>query len=444
MLTDLEKINDRELLERCLKDPNINKLCSDEKFWKNRYKKNFRYPIRKNKEDSWKKLYLEQLINLQPKDIPLLLFPFSMPPNRRRIINLLWGSKRNKYEIGNIPLRRDGSINTKILDNDKIKYPNMYIFIPMDIYANTNPEKLQSQKEFLNTLENYGKLLPERLVTEYLSSKKYTKDFKDFMLPTMTYPEDFSEIARLPVSNYMVKYGYSGANWGNYKLDNISGSDILEFIENNKSNRYSSLANPNFAIVQPTTDLFRKCEEYRILVIDGEIAEIYYGWVNFQIGTPEITNDSFRNNTHRFLESGVKLKINPKIYYMIEDIYKRLTETTGINPILGLRIDMVLECSDNPTGNFQENILPDVFNPNWNGNLYLNEIDTISSGVWGVERYNTSTSEINSVCHVQIENNQVESFGEVFVDPGEEPDLDNHCDSEKKLVKAILKRLIDI
>jgi ankyrin repeat protein len=54
----LEKLSDRDLLNFCLTNKSINRLCNEDDFWKNRFLKKFGDFQNKSKDISWKKLYL--------------------------------------------------------------------------------------------------------------------------------------------------------------------------------------------------------------------------------------------------------------------------------------------------------------------------------------------------------------------------------------------------
>ncbi len=455
----LQQMGDRKLLELCLSDPEVNSLCKDEKFWYTRLVNTYRYRT-KDKSISWRNFYLKKLIedeeeNLVRKNKILLLYgtiTFGME-NRQRILRLIRykiTEHSDIIDIKGIPLTmRTRSINTKILDREKKQYKKIIIFIPKDIFANIKGHQLKDKKRYLNILAQYGDLfIPDLELIDYIGSKKYTKDFKEFILPnTLTYPEDKNIIATLPLGDYILKYGYSGADQGNIILREVSGSDIAKKIQEEKDKRRDwSFADPNFLIVQPLSPLFKRCDEYRILVVNGKIMEIYYGVVGSTIGSSTILNTDFKTQTHRFLQNN-SLVINNNIYTFIKQVYNKLTNISRIDPILGLRIDIVIDCSDTPTGNYAENILPDIFNPDWSGNIYVNEIDTIASGVWGFADPVENSMKLKEsdpitlrYCNVQIKDNNIQGMVESF--EGIELNGNSYCKSEVILADAILNRIL--
>jgi hypothetical protein len=97
------------------------------------------------------------------------------------------------------------------------------------------------------------------------------------------------------------------------------------------------------------------------------------------------------------------LIINKKIYTFLKNIVEKIKIeiTSGIVPDY-LRLDIFIDCSDNPTGDFKNDILPDIVNPDWDGNVYLNEIENLASGVYG-SNLNTQVNDINNQAFITVE-----------------------------------------
>ena len=66
-LNQLQQLGDRKLLELCISDENINSLCRDQGFWKERYVKKFGQPEIKN-ITNWRNYYLKILIQEEEEE----------------------------------------------------------------------------------------------------------------------------------------------------------------------------------------------------------------------------------------------------------------------------------------------------------------------------------------------------------------------------------------
>lgn len=276
--------------------------------------------------------------------------------------------------------------NNKYIPPTKNNAPSVFIIF-FDLYSYNRVRMTEDDlSEFLDKLEMKGTLIPNKNLIKEVGTKKYVISFKDLMLPgTLTYPIDESRIISLKKERYIVKYGMSGANQNNYIIYG-TGKDIIGQIERNITNNW--IGNPKFAIIQPFSDIFPRCSEYRFLLIDGNIVDFFYGTVGSE---PNESKSHLRQNPlnsffYNYFKSKTEpLIINKKIYEFLKKIVKRIKNkiTLGIVPDY-LRLDIIIECSENPVGNDQLNILPDIVNPTWNGNVYLNEIENLASGVYGL------------------------------------------------------------
>jgi len=277
--------------------------------------------------------------------------------------------------------------------------PNVFIMF-YDIYSwnrlRMNEEQLSI---FLDELETKGTLIPNKNLIKQVGTKKYVISFKDLMLPgTLTYPVDESKISSLETGKYMLKYGMSGANATNYIIHG-TGKNIMERI---KSMTVKNVGNPDFAIVQPFSDIFKRCSEYRVLLIDGNIVDFYYGIVGSEPkeSVSEIGQNALGSFFYNYFKSETSKKepliINKKIYTFLKNIVEKIKReiTFGTVPDY-LRLDIIIDCSDNPAGDFKNDILPDIVNPEWDGNIYLNEIENLASGVYGSQS-NTQVNDINN------------------------------------------------
>ena len=447
----LQELGDRKLLEMCLADPDVNDLCKNEIFWIERYYDNFfLYQKFKTQPRSWRNYYLESLIREESeladrKNKILLLYQDpNESVNRKRLIELMRKIINAKYtdslDIGIIPVNTETFLlGTKALDRAKSQYRKLVFFLPHDNYANEDRDKKQVIDNYLDTLQRYGDIIPSLSLIRYVASKYYARDFKDMMLDnTLIYPDDKNIISKIPQGDYAVKFGYSSGNMGVVIVKNKNGMMIIESIEGVKK-RIN-----DFAIIQPLFYLFGKCDEYRILVVNGKIEEVYHGFIS-KTGNRNIKNGDFKANTYKF-SANQNLYINPLIYSFVKNVYNRLLKILNTDNVVGLRIDIVVECSNIPIGDYSSNVLPDIFNPEWKGKIYLNEIDTMASGVWGVTHrdinfYNTpfykTLSETAKQCNVQINDNnaigQVRSISQSYGD---------YCMSEYDLTTAIINKIL--
>ena len=448
----LQELEDRKLLEMCLADPSVNALCRNETFWIERYYDNFfLYQTLKTQPTSWRNYYLENLI-LEEGELTSrrnkILFLYQDPlgsKNRERLIKLTREIIGNKYtdmiDIGIIPFNDETFVlRTKALDRAKSQYKKLIFFLPLDNYANEGRDKKPVIDNYLDTLRGYGDIIPPLPLIRYVASKHYTRDFKDMMLSnTLIYPDDKNTISSLSLGDYVIKFGYSSGNMGVVIAKNKTGMMLIESIEGMKK-RIN-----DFAIIQPLSDLFGKCDEYRILVANGKIEEVYYGFIS-RTGNRNIKNGDFKANTYKF-STNQDLYINPLIYSSVKNVYERLLRILNTDNVVGLRIDITVECSNIPVGDYSRNKLPDIFNPDWKGKIYLNEIDTMASGVWGVTHrdinfyftpFYETLSETAKQCNVQINDNnangQVRPISQSYGD---------YCMSEYDVATAMINKILE-
>ena len=470
---DYNMLSDREILTMCVKTDNP--ICRDQTYWAYRYDTYFGVYY-KSRVNNWKKIYMQALIDEEEKiesrknKTLLIINNMNVTLNRTDLYTILGKIvKKENLNIDIVSMRNfvhgynSSKIEYQAMNRLASHYKDTKILILEDMYANKNYKNLVDIAIMLDKLSGIGELIPNINIINYLGSKTYAKDFRDMMLPTYIWPLDtirsqlpqietslpqiksplphietsLPHIEKLPRSDYIIKRGYSSANMGNIVMKDKTGEDIINAINDMLI---------EFAIIQPLSDIFNRCDEYRLLMVDGKILDVYYGNVSYGIGSVKIYNHIFKLNTYKLaLKNDVVM--NDKVYKFLQKIYNRFVSVTGVNNSQ-LRIDFTIKCTDKPVGDYETNSLPDIFDPNWSGNIYLNEIDTIASGIWGKPRYrdriyrdHPDLNQNVDECNVQID------------DDGTRAKVDSNilysdrvrtvCNSEYKLAKSILNQIVE-
>jgi hypothetical protein len=305
---------------------------------------------------------------------------------------------------------------------------NILVFIS-DIYQNDicGPYHGISAEELNNRVKNIPNILtipsPEFMYST--GTKKYALLFKDFMLPnTFIYPNDNQQINNLPLNKYIIKYGLTSSNQGIIKLEN-NGQNILELMESIKTSQkdiaiktqnilallpenyrnsqdiincvsskesednllvlnqkykveseLSNFCNLDFAIIQPLSEIYQHCNEWRFMVLNDKII----GMGN-QILNP---GESIKN----YKDSKVNLPLNPRIYKYIKDVVAKIKNEISTDYFF-VRVDLIFDCENmlatQPKPELGEYFYKFIhekvlFNPRFSNKIYLNEIEPLGSG----------------------------------------------------------------
>lgn len=163
----LEKLNDRDLFNFCISNKYISKLCQNENFWKNRFKKVFDHSMTKPDNQSWKQRYLEVVrdLDLYPNANPWDFFQnvywdFINPPKLLKIPNNI---EKTLYEFLNL------GKNINIVYSDRYNiydaartYKSDTYFTPKEVmkilneyYNEPVPLKVFRERKMYYNLENY-------------------------------------------------------------------------------------------------------------------------------------------------------------------------------------------------------------------------------------------------------------------------------------------------
>jgi len=219
-------------------------------------------------------------------------------------------------------------------------------------------------KALKNIVGSY-RTIPSIKYMNDMGTKKYANFTKQYMLDgTLVYPDDIDKIAKLSAdTEYIIKLGMTSNSEG---LKILTGDKLMKYIyevedsyfnidmENGNENKCDCC---NFtAIVQKNVDLYKRCSEYRFMVLWGKIIGIYYN-----------TNNK---KTERIVS------LNDKIYKYVHKMIDVIQKEYGDDYFFA-RIDIVTECDDTIDNKYTSET---VFDKDFDGGIYLNEIEPLGSG----------------------------------------------------------------
>lgn len=243
--------------------------------------------------------------------------------------------------------------------------PNIYLFM-LDVYQRTCTGSncyLKIQEKINQLKQKNGHIIPDEDFILYTASKRYVNDFKQHMvLPTLVYLKDDNEILQLKKDRYVIKYGFTSCGIGVNKI-HAPGTEILTMIKNSIDDPSNTCKNYKTAFVQKQTDIFLRCLEFSFMILEDKVV----GVVGWQLG-----------DAKRYFEHYKRLgqKLNNKVYQFIKGLVVRLKD---LYPnYFFARFDIII---DSPFKNYDS-----LFDPDFNGDIYLNEIESIGSG-WKYETY---------------------------------------------------------
>jgi hypothetical protein len=255
--------------------------------------------------------------------------------------------------------------NYFVFDSDV--YQNICVSDPFEFKHNIIKLNISDFNKRILDLQNYGKLIPSFEFMYSTGTKEYAAipEITNLMIPgTKIYPRDVNEIKNLPTDKYIIKYGLSSSNFGVENLEG-TGQDVIDNIQSNKNARKCS----EFVIIQKQSNLFTKCSEWRFMVLQDKIVAL------------RPTNTNF-NLVHAIIKAykvgADNKKLNSKIYYFIKNIVNLIKEKISKDYFFA-RIDLVFECSK--SGDVIDVLMDDVLSENFSGNIYLNEIEPLGSGL---------------------------------------------------------------
>lgn len=261
--------------------------------------------------------------------------------------------------------------------NDQGKYKQKKIIV----YKRDSKHSPDEIKRKLEELQRYGTIIPEIDFMYSTGSKYYVvdPDLNKLMLqPTLTFPIDNNKIDVLPDGEYILKKGFASSNFGNTYYEG-SGDKLVQAINivNNKGMRavkpsylklekekqefqlwratyHEYIVCDDYTIVQPKSDLYANCHEFKFGVLDDKIICV--------------TSDK------HFETINYENEINPHILQFVRniiDIVKRKWPK-----YFYVRIDIMVEC--NPAD--KDAILHDTGTGPAPA-IYLNEIEPLGSGL---------------------------------------------------------------
>lgn len=301
---------------------------------------------------------------------------------------------------------------SKVIDDKKKGY-EVFVITIADIFNEVcrYGEKAHDDMR-LNLIILYSlcTVIPDIDMVMTIGSKKYVADpdFIKLMLPnTYVYPMpdgyNFNydqQIKDLPSDYYIMKQGYSGSGhdvftWSSFKgkyqffttrgygidtkrLEKSSGIEMYNDLQDKYHNRverikkrreditfderFDSVPCDEFFIIQPYSDLFKNCYEFKISVINDKIVCFYNGRSNLR-------NDEIQKYKN---EKDELPAINSYIVEFINNVIA-IVKRKWSNYVY-LRIDIICECD----GNNRYDIL---FSEKRDFHIYLNEIEHLGSGV---------------------------------------------------------------
>ena len=264
-----------------------------------------------------------------------------------------------------------------------------YVYDKTNKYTNMEtlsmgPKKL---KDILHSLVDRGyEVLPNIDFMHDVGTKEYARHMKQFMFPeTYIFPDEVDLIKQLPPDKlYAVKSGMTSSKKGviiaiGHKImsaiRDMSCADMRDqtLITDAEIDQYNKSINDctsRIFIIQPNNDIYKRCHEYRFMVLRDKI-----------IGLADPR--SGRSNLYPDVKSGHKL--NQDIYNFIHKIIKHVS-SRYVNYIY-MRVDIIMEC-DNNTHDLPKDI-DIIFSPQLlEGKIWLNEIEPLGSGHKG--RYPTT------------------------------------------------------
>ncbi len=176
-------------------------------------------------------------------------------------------------------------------------YPDNIIIIYSELFEGIcdldDPDEADRILDAIMAISKMGRVMPSVDFIYDTGSKKYALNdiFKSKMLPdTYVYPNDEKIISKLPKSNYLMKYGYTGESKGVKIANNANGKDIIKELEivrdmtvDNKPNNFKDqgvACRDNIAIVQPLSNLYNKCYELRFGVLNDDIIGLKIANIN--------------------------------------------------------------------------------------------------------------------------------------------------------------------
>jgi len=251
----------------------------------------------------------------------------------------------------------------KFLNTININENNLFVFIS-DIYQIVCIKKLPiSDLEYrLNELKKYGKIVPSIDFMHSTGTKEYAivPEIRKLLLPgTVFYPAEIDKIKNLPTDNYIYKYGLSSASKG-IQIVSGDGNAIMQNIINTEHELFCS----EFITIQKISTLFNKCYEWRFIVFQDKIYSM-------------VASGATLGKFFRTLQDNIGKKLNSKIYGFIKNLINIIKEKISTEYFYA-RIDLTLECNKSDIIKLTTD---EILSENFNGNIYLNEIEPLGSGL---------------------------------------------------------------
>ena len=284
-------------------------------------------------------------------------------------------------------------------------------------------------KDILHSMLNKGyEVFPNIDFMHDVGTKEYVRHMKHFMFPeTYIFPEDFDQIKQLePKSMYAVKSGMTSSGTG---VKIVNGDEIMSaisimsrirgrtFITDADIDLYNKTKDDctsRIFIIQPNNDIYKRCYEYRFMVLRDKIIAVADPRKRREKECPDV-------------ESGHKL--NQDIYNFIHKVIKHVS-ARYVNYIY-MRVDIIIECSNYITktvgysGFFEdtEYVYPEdidiIFSSqSLEGKIWLNEIEPLGSGhkghdpvtlydtgveaqllTFSLDKYSLFNSIVNNICY---------------------------------------------
>ena len=247
------------------------------------------------------------------------------------------------------------------------KTQNNFFIFNSDVYQNVCIYGLDitDLNHKIMSLKNYGVMIPPHEFMVSIGTKEYAiiPELVAMMIPgTIFYPRDSEIIKKLPDNAYVLKYGLSSGNLGCKDIQG-NGESVLETINSNKTGPYKNILCSNFIIIQPHTNLFERCSEWRFFVLQDKIISLH------------ATSKRIPSFYRGCMSAGGK-KMNSRVYDFIKRVVNNIKEKISKDYFFA-RIDLTLECSSVEPGEVLSN---NIFGDNFTGQIYLNEIEPLGSG----------------------------------------------------------------
>lgn len=222
-------------------------------------------------------------------------------------------------------------------------------------------------KQKLDDMANKNIMIPSVNFMFACATKTYTTYFKQYMIqPTLVYPADIEQINTVKEQKYIIKPGLSSNNMNIVR--NVEKSMILDTAKE-IMHKFNNNCPDNILLIQPMTDLYDKCFEYRFMVCNDKI-------IGFAITE---TRHTMTHNNENFNNKKLSTKVYTFLKTVIKDINKYYPN------YFYARIDIILECSIQKDTNVYTYSHP-IFDDSFKGTIYLNELEPLGSGL----KYNIS------------------------------------------------------